>query len=68
MRGSYPRKFSSKMALKNTSMNNQRNHQAKLGDTPLSTLILFLLKNVSNAHIYGLNQDRISLPVQNKFI
>jgi hypothetical protein len=44
MRVSYPCKFSSKMALKNTSMNNQRTHLAKLWDTPLSTLFLFLLK------------------------
>jgi hypothetical protein len=52
------------MALKNTAMNNQRNHLAKLEDTSHSTLSLFSLKNISNVHIYGFNQDRISLPIQ----
>ena len=66
MRGPYPCKISSKMALKNTSMNNQRNNLAKLGDTLSQHYVYFLQKHISNAHIYGFHQDSISLPIQIK--
>jgi len=64
MKGCYLRKILSKLRLKLTSMNNQRNHMAKHGDIPLQDYFCIFIKNISNVHLYVFFQDRISPPIQ----
>jgi len=37
---------------------------AKHGDIPLQDYFCIFIKNISNVHLYGFFQDRISPPIQ----